>query len=277
MAAGKSITISILSENHAINGFRDRIFLGEHGLSLFVDGNRKILFDTGSSDVFIRNANLLGIDLTEADYIVLSHGHWDHTEGLKFIPEFKEGKGKLVAHPDIFAKRYKNTGEYNGIYCTRSELASIFRLILSKRSYRLSENIWFLGEIPRKNSFEGKETNFYYIEDGKRQYDFVKDDSALAIRSKKGLIVLSGCAHSGICNIVAYAKEILKERKVHVVMGGFHIMNNEYQLNKTIEYFRENPVDRLYPMHCTSLQAMSKFYEVFNVERVGAGDILKID
>lgn len=107
--------------------------------------------------------------------------------------------------------------------------------------------------------------------------DFVLDDTALAIRTEKGLIIVTGCSHAGICNIVEYAKEITNRDKVHAVIGGFHLLGDEVQLQKTVDYFLKNRVDHLYPMHCTNLPSFSKFYEIFRIEKLCAGDTIEIN
>jgi len=118
----KSVKISILCEDQAKMGYMDEIFLAQHGFSAFIQAGENILFDTGATDVFISNAALLGIDLNATDLIVLSHGHWDHANGLKSL--HMEGmKKKLLAHPDVFIDRHKATGEYNGMPYNQEETA----------------------------------------------------------------------------------------------------------------------------------------------------------
>lgn len=118
-----SIKISILCEDQARMGFIDRPFLGQHGFSVFWEAQKRILFDTGSTNVFIHNADLLGIDLGTTDFIVLSHGHWDHANGLKALDIKGIHKMKLLVHPGAFIDRRRSTGEYNGISFTPEEMA----------------------------------------------------------------------------------------------------------------------------------------------------------
>ena len=103
------------------------------------------------------------------------------------------------------------------------------------------------------------------------------DDSALAIKTAKGLVIVTGCSHAGICNIVEYAKKICHESRVHVVLGGFHLLDSSEQLEKTIAHFREQRVEQLYPMHCTGLAALSRFFQEFGITKLCAGDVLEID
>jgi 7,8-dihydropterin-6-yl-methyl-4-(beta-D-ribofuranosyl)aminobenzene 5'-phosphate synthase len=96
----------------------------------------------------------------------------------------------------------------------------------------------------------------------------------LVRKTEKGLVILAGCSHAGICNIVGYAKEVCNEERVHVVLGGFHLLGDSDQLEKTIEYFLKNPVEYLYPMHCTDLQSLSRLYQTFGIKKLCAEDTI---
>jgi len=252
--------LSVLTENTASGNF-----LAEFGLSYFIEHeNRNILFDTGSTDVFLRNAEKLAIDLDHVDAVVLSHGHWDHGNGLRYVRN-----KKLVCHPDAFMKRYrKNSTENIGLELSYEELDQRFELTISREPYPLSKNMIFLGEIPRETPFEAQTTAFM---DQNGEDDFVPDDSALAIVVDDELIVVSGCAHSGICNIVEYAKRVTGLKKIMAVIGGFHLKENDMQTRKTIHYFKAQKIRNLYPSHCTQLPALAAFYREFEMEQVKTG------
>ncbi len=252
--------LSVLTENTA-----SPYFLAEHGLSYFIEyDNKKILFDTGASDIFLRNADKLNININDTDLLVLSHGHWDHGNGLKYI------KNKpLLCHPEVFMKRYrKGTDEYIGINSTYDEIKGKFDLKFSKKPFYITENIVFLGEIPRLNDFEAQTTSFI-DDDGKD--DFVIDDTALALIKNEELIIVSACSHSGICNITEYAKKLTGINKIKAVIGGFHLKKQDNQTKKTIDYFKKNKVQRLLPSHCTQLPALALFYNEFKIEHVKSG------
>jgi 7,8-dihydropterin-6-yl-methyl-4-(beta-D-ribofuranosyl)aminobenzene 5'-phosphate synthase len=270
----KEIKVSILCEDQARMGFSDKIFLAQHGFSLFVEADQRILFDTGATDVFIRNAGLLGIDVNTADWIVLSHGHWDHADGLRAFPEGSVAKMKLIVHPNAFVDQRNASGRYNGMFYSQEEVAQKFDLVLSKNPYQLTDGIYFLGEIPRINTFEARKTAFFYLNKGDNLSDFIPDDTALAIKTEKGLVIITGCSHAGICNIVEYAKKVTQQSKVFAVIGGFHLLGDRIQLQKTIEYFNENPVNHLYPMHCTDLPSLFEFYKAFGIQKLCAGDTI---
>jgi 7,8-dihydropterin-6-yl-methyl-4-(beta-D-ribofuranosyl)aminobenzene 5'-phosphate synthase len=252
----------VLNDNAAGNNCE-----AEHGLSFLVESEKKILFDVGPSDVFLRNAKKLGIKLDDVDSIVLSHGHWDHGNGLEFIKN-----KKLICHPECFIKRFSKKDDSSiGLPFTLEEAKKKFDLILSKEPHKISENIIFLGEVPRLNNFEAKKTSFH--KEGNEE-DFVIDDSAIAIKSDKGLIIIAGCSHAGICNIIEYAKKITGLKKVHAVIGGFHLKEVDEVTNKTIEYFQQEKIERIYPSHCVYPPVLEKFSEVLNAGRIKSGDII---
>ena len=273
----KGIRISILCENQAKMGFMDKPFLAQHGFSVFIDADIRILFDTGATDVYLHNAKLFGIDLRSADWITISHGHWDHADGLRAFPSKASQKQNLLLHPGAFADRRKATGEFNGMCYNRMQMAERFNLIESKTPYRLTDRIWFLGEIPRENDFEAKTTAFYSMNGGEKTPDFIADDTALAVETERGLSIITGCSHAGVCNIVEYAKKITRQSTVHTVIGGFHLLGGGSQLEKTIEYFKENKVAHLYPMHCTDLAALSSFHRFFGIQKLCAGDRITLE
>jgi len=256
--------LTVLVENHAGAGFG-----AEHGLSYLIEvGEDKLLFDTGHSDLFLRNAQLLDIDLkSKIDTIVLSHGHWDHGDGLRYLE-----KKRLITHPATFMTRYRNGDHSNvGLELSRSDIENRFNLVTSEGPYSITPSILFLGEIPRSNDFESKNTSFI---DHNDEEDFVPDDSGLAIIVDHQLVIISGCAHSGICNMVDYAEEVTGVRKIKAVVGGFHLKDQSLQLKKTIACLKEKQISMLFPSHCTELPALAAFYAEFKIKQLKSGMIL---
>jgi 7,8-dihydropterin-6-yl-methyl-4-(beta-D-ribofuranosyl)aminobenzene 5'-phosphate synthase len=241
-------------------------FLAEHGLSYLIEyDNKYLLFDTGHSSVFIQNAQSLGIDLqSKVDTIVLSHGHWDHGDGLKYLQN-----KKLIAHPDVFKQRFrKNDNSYIGLSINKQQIEAKFRLIAIKEPREINSNIIFLGEIPRLNDFEAQTTPFI---DQNNQPDFVPDDSALAIISNNRLNIVTGCSHAGICNIIEHAKKVTGFNRIHTVIGGFHLKHNNTQTKRTIEYFKNQNIENIYPSHCTDLPALSALNTELGAKQVKTG------
>jgi 7,8-dihydropterin-6-yl-methyl-4-(beta-D-ribofuranosyl)aminobenzene 5'-phosphate synthase len=241
----------------------------EHGLCYLVEADRALLFDTGASDLVAWNAQVMGIDLTKIETIVLSHGHDDHTGGLMLF----RGQ-RLVCHPETFLQRTRKSNHTQlGIKWSEEEIRDRFDVNTSREPVRLSEQLFFLGEIPRLTDFEGRETAFAK-EDGTD--DFVMDDSGLAIITSKGLVVVSGCAHSGICNLTAQAIKVTGIKKVHMVIGGFHLQNDQPVTRKTIEWLKSKNVEKVIPSHCTGFEAQMAIYQSFHFLQVKSGNVIEI-
>lgn len=239
----------------------------EHGLSYLIEyDGKRILFDTGQSDMFIKNAEIMNISLTKLDIIVLSHGHFDHGNGLNCLSGYS-----LLCHPGCFVNRYrKSDRHYIGLKNSKSELSGKFELITSKNPYQISEKIIFLGEIPRLSDFESQVTSFEY-EDGTP--DYVTDDSALALLLPEGLFIVTGCGHAGIVNTIEHAKKITGVNTINGIMGGFHLKANNHQTIETIRYMKMNKLKNVLPSHCTDLPALSAFYESFGNKFIKTGSI----
>lgn len=241
----------------------------EFGLSYFIEHNgNSILFDAAQTDLFLENARIMNIQVDNAKFIVLSHGHFDHGDGLEHL-----SGGTLVCHPVCFVKRYgKSSKNYIGLKNSRDKIANRFNLITNDKPYKLFEGAYFLGEIPRVTSFESQTTSFSF-EDGSP--DFVLDDSALALMCKDGLVVVTGCGHSGIVNILEHAQKVTGVNIIYGIIGGFHLKENNRQTKETIAYLKEKKVKHIYPSHCTALPAMSEFYKNFKIKEIKTGDILE--
>jgi 7,8-dihydropterin-6-yl-methyl-4-(beta-D-ribofuranosyl)aminobenzene 5'-phosphate synthase len=271
--------LTVLLDN---NTLIDRYFLGEPGVSYYLQADGlNVLFDAGYSDAFIRNAARMGIDLLDLDYVVLSHGHLDHTWGLEALVRlYAEARGEkrrlkapvLLAHHDVFCKRVDKKGIDTGSLLGARELGKYFRLELTREPRSLSENLVFLGEIPRNNDFEAQKPVGKILLNGGEKDDYMLDDTALAYRSQDGLVVVSGCSHSGICNIIEHARKVLGGDRIAGVIGGLHLMGPEsVQLLRTVEFFRELKPGSLHACHCTDLNAKIALAGVAAVKEVGVG------
>lgn len=257
--------IFILSDNFAGSGF-----LAEHGLSYLIEteGNF-VLFDTGGSDVFLKNAVLMNVNIDSVKTLVLSHGHWDHANGLLHLKD-----KKLITHQNSFIKRYRKTDKkYLGMNLSYEQAKEKFEIQTSAKSLQIFENLYFLGEIPRIFDFEKWQTP-YFDETGKD--DYIPDDSAIAVVENNQLIVVTACSHSGICNIIEHAKKTTGIHKVKAVIGGFHLKFNNLQTQKTIEYLRNEKLDEIMPSHCTQLPALAEFYNEFEIQQIKTGMIITL-
>lgn len=248
--------ITILCENQS-SYEGAKVCLAEWGFSAFIETNDvNLLFDTGHTDVYKYNAEQLGINLENTHFVVLSHHHWDHSGGMQHH-NFKIKK-KLIMHPEIMSKLPQNESV---------KIKKDFEIITSTKALEFSDGMYYLGEIPRKNDFEK----------GMFKNDKMLDDSAIAIKTKNGVVVITGCSHSGICNICEYAKEITGQ-KLHAVIGGFHLFEDDQKaINGTIEYFKAEKPQFLYPMHCVDFPTLFKFHDIFGIKKLSTGDKIKIE
>ena len=213
--------ITTLSENTANYGY-----LAEWGLSILVEVDGiTILLDTGLSFTAAHNAQRMDLDLSKVDYIVLSHGHADHTGGLLEVLAIK-GKVEIIAHPDIWTAKYTlrdgdTQEQFIGIPFTRDELenrGATFKL--TKEPVYLGSNVMTTGEIPMLTSYEKIENNLYVKESGVLQQDPMADDQALIINTDFGLVIISGCAHRGIINTIRHAQKLTGNNCVYAAIGG---------------------------------------------------------
>ncbi|MBW1868616.1 MAG: MBL fold metallo-hydrolase [Deltaproteobacteria bacterium] len=248
--------------------------LAEHGFSSMVtitkgDKARSILFDFGfSSHGAALNADALSVDLSTIEAAVLSHGHLDHVGGLAELVERVGRKGiEIVLHPQAFRNpRYLKITEDSRINFppfTREKVKKTgLKLVETDKPYPLLDgDIFFLGEIPRITDFEKGLPIAYYQEKGEERWDDIADDSSIIANVKgKGLVVLSGCGHSGIVNTVMYAKKISGADKVYAVMGGFHLTGPEMAsvIEPTVRGLKQIDPAYIIPTHCTGRDAILK-------------------
>ncbi|MCI8514330.1 MAG: MBL fold metallo-hydrolase [Lachnospiraceae bacterium] len=265
----------VLADNYV--GYNQTL-CGEHGASYYIeDGPVRILLDTGASDLFLQNAEKLNIDLASIQYLVLSHGHSDHTAGLRFFME-KYGpkvcrRITLIAHPDLFSSK-KDAGKEIGCPVSLKEVSDCFEVRLTDRPFSLSAGLTYLGEIPRKLPFENQEALGTILKEGKENPDFLTDDSALAFNGNDGVYVITGCSHSGICNITEQAKAVTGKPRVLGIAGGFHLLGESDQLTQTVAYLKKEQIPELYPAHCTSYEARFAINREMPIKVLGAGLIL---
>ncbi len=253
------LRITTLSENCADRGY----LLAEYGLSIVVETDDvNILFDTGASISASYNADVLGIDLSKIDKVVLSHGHYDHTGGLRQILGKIGKEVEIIAHPDIWAAKYSRSqgrkDRYNGIPFQRQEIERLgANFNLTTKPVRITDSIMTTGEVPMVTDFEEIEPVFFVKQDSGWQPDKLLDDQALIINAKPGLIVILGCAHRGPINTLYYAQQLTGVKSIHTVLGGSHLIHaSEERIWLTIAALKELGVQRLGLCHCTGLPAI---------------------
>lgn len=239
--------------------------LGEWGLSVLVEADdQKILLDTGASISAVHNADLMGIDLSEVDKIVLSHGHSDHTGGLKDVLRKMRKAIEIIAHPDVWASKYAGP-TYVGIPFQRDELESLGASFnLTREPVWITENIITSGEIPMTNEYEKIDPILYVKEENEFRPDPLWDDQAIFIKTEKGLVVILGCAHRGIINTVNHAKKLTGVEEIYMVVGGTHLMgSSEDRLDFTVAELNKSGIQKLGVSHCTGMAITVKLAQAF--------------
>jgi 7,8-dihydropterin-6-yl-methyl-4-(beta-D-ribofuranosyl)aminobenzene 5'-phosphate synthase len=252
------LQLTTLSENSAGMGG----LMAEWGLSILVESDEQdVLFDTGQSLSASHNAEKMGINLKLVNKIVLSHGHFDHTGGLKQILLDIGKEIEVIAHPDIWAAKYsRREGEearYIGIPFHRQTLESLgARFNLSREPVRISDNMMTTGEIPMITDYETIEPRLQ-VKEGKRfKPDRFRDDQALIITTGAGLVVIAGCAHRGIINTLYHARKLTGVEAIYGVYGGCHLVSaSQERIWLTIAALKELGVQQLGFGHCTGLAA----------------------
>lgn len=244
----------------------------EHGFSALVTATvrgaeRSILFDFGfSKHGALANADALGVTLSKIEALVLSHGHLDHHGGLAaFAERLAGGKVQLILHPAAFrASRYVKVSDQLRFALPPPDRRAVERTgaqIVETKGPRplLDGELLFLGEIPRRTAFEKGFPQGYYLEGGIETWDPTEDDSAIVGHVHgKGLVVLSGCSHSGIINTVRYAREVTGVHDMFAVMGGFHLTGAVFEpiISPTVQALKAMRPRYVVPAHCTGRKAV---------------------
>ena len=279
--------------SETVKRFTKKPLLAEHGFAALVDlkeAGVRILWDAGvSKTALLENARLMELDLSSVDAIALSHGHRDHYAAMSEVvqqiarrPESREwpadapmdemrewGRARrvpLIAHPAAFRERWgiaRDGRKFGPHIAPREEWETAgAEITLSEGPYELGPGCWTTGTVPRR-SYEkaGTPPSAAYREGDEFMRDLIDDDQAIAIHIEdKGLVVLSGCAHSGIVNTVNYAREISGVEEVHAILGGFHLAPaKDDEIERTIDEIAALRPKMVVPSHCTGFKAIAEF------------------
>jgi 7,8-dihydropterin-6-yl-methyl-4-(beta-D-ribofuranosyl)aminobenzene 5'-phosphate synthase len=237
---------------------------GEHGFSAFIETDQgNCLFDTGSGHTIVANSLILNKDLRSIQKIFLSHGHYDHTGGLPEVLRMR-GKVDVHAHPHVFSDRIavlkENETEikrFVGIPYKKGYLDSLgANFIFNTGFIEVDEKIFLTGEVPRITSFEKPDPRLLIEMDGKTYQDIFLDDQSLILDTERGFILILGCAHSGMINIIQHVIAKTGKEKFYAILGGTHLdFLTPEQLEESIMVLNKLEIEKIGVSHCTGMRA----------------------
>lgn len=277
----------MLVENTAL--FATRL-LAEHGFSLYIeDDEQKILYDTGCTDTVVKNAVKLGIKLEDLHYIIISHNHEDHSGGLRHIIKYYQDNAVMrkptliMSGMGIFNRRKFLVPPHTeiGFKMDLDVLERYFNVVFEPGVKQLTKNLVYLGCPERLNDFEGRVPQVAKVlVDGEFQDDYVMEDAQLAYLHNNGkdVSVISGCSHSGVCNIIEYAKKVTGRESVDTFIGGLHLQAPpEEVIAKTVEYIKNSGLRQFYACHDTDMPSLLRLMQVSQWKQAGVAITIQLD
>ncbi len=268
-----SLKLLVLIENSVRTGG----LRAEHGLAWVVErGGRRVLFDTGQTDLLRENAAALGCPLGGLDVIALSHGHYDHTGGLASVCRCSPG-ARVFLHPEAvhpkFTANVDGTPRYIGMSETsrRAVDDEAWRVVRTAEAREVVPGVFLTGTIPRETGFEAAGTRLF-LDAGLREPDSVPDDQALFVPTPQGTVVMLGCAHAGIINTLHHIRRLTGEPRFRAILGGLHLLDaSDERLDATVRALAAMDIPLLVPGHCTGLRATARLWECFPGRCAGLG------
>ncbi|MFH1744466.1 MAG: MBL fold metallo-hydrolase [bacterium] len=259
--------------------------LAEHGLSFLVEANgTQVLLDTGATDVILRNADALSIDLSQIDAVVISHGHYDHTGGLPSLLK-RIGAVTIYCHPYATREKLVVREEGKQIYAGPSwnteDLEKLgARFDYSAQARTIGPGLRVTGEIPRVHPQEPVPAMFQRKTDSGLVHDDMPDDQCLLVETPKGIIVVLACTHAGIINTLDHIDSLTGCQPIRAIIGGLHLVGGDPdRICWTIDRLKPRDIGLMALSHCTGLEATCALMHAFpgSCQTVPAGTVLEFD
>ena len=271
------LKITVIAEDSVLY---ESPYLGQHGISFLITAERNsiqktVLVDVAqNSSALLENMHMLDITPSSIDAVVLTHCHYDHTQGLaKVLRKIGKKDIPVIGHPDIFRPNFITNPDLRPVGVMDGDRQADIEnsggsLYLTKNPLEIMPGLFTTGEVERTTDFEEVGISLSTIENGQVKPDLMLDDiSLIANVKKKGVVITTGCSHAGIVNIAKQAVKLVGTDKIHGIIGGFHLFEAtgsvKNRIKKTAQALKKFDPDWIYAGHCTGFLAQVEFYNTF--------------
>ena len=253
----KSVKVSIIVENSVYK----QGFISEHGYSVLIEKNgEKVLFDTGQGQCLLNNLDMFGCDVADIDVVALSHNHYDHTGGILPLINAKQTLPMFYMHPDVYKPCYSKRGDNVRSIGLSNELLDLFKdnpnnITLTPNVTEISSGIYLSGTIDCSSVVR---TDHFYSDMDAKKENLILDDQFIFIESERGVVLVTGCCHTGIIPTISYLKT-LTQKSIIGIIGGFHLIHaTDSQVEEIIEVLKKEKLEFIVPLHCTGKVATAR-------------------
>lgn len=264
----------------------NKFIKSEHGLSLLIELNgKKILFDTGSSDLLLDNAKKLNLDLSDIDILIISHGHYDHMGGMRSFFSLNK-KAKVYIKRQVCQKYYIKKQFFYKYVSGDLALFEEFkdRFIYIDNNTEIIDNVYIIAQISEIDKCAYIKNSMYKLNNLTLFKDPLDHELLLAIIHNNNLTVITGCSHNGIINMVNEVKLYFPNQKIQNLIGGFHLKglkksNEKSIINHLASELKKYNIEKIYTCHCTSYKYYLMLKDILNnqIEYLGISDVVISD